>query len=95
MARIVGIAIRVSLSSWGSLMFTGPIGPSVADGSRRSTRKKISLHQATFLAGSNDGSCIDWMALVSVVIVGNGAVRDPFVGDGLWVFCVGWGGLGE
>ena len=89
MARIVGIAIRVSLSSWGSLMFTGPVGPSAADGSRRSTRKKISLHQTTFLAGSNDGSCIDGMVPVSVVIVGNGAMGDAFVGDEL--LCGGWG----
>lgn len=41
----------------------------------------MSLHQTTFLAGSNDGSCIDGMAPVNVWIVGNGAVRDALAGD--------------
>lgn len=66
MARIVGTAICVNLSSWGSSMCTGPMGASEADWLRRSTRKKMSLHQTTFLAGSSDGSCIDEMASVSV-----------------------------
>ena len=90
MARIVGTAICVNLSSCGSSMRAGPVGGSVVDWLRRSTRKKISLHQWTFLAGSNDGSCIDGMASVNVWIVGNGAVRDPPVGDGTLLLFGGW-----
>jgi hypothetical protein len=86
MARIMGTAIWVSLRSWGSSMRTGPVAPSVADWLRRSTRKKISLHQITFLAGSKEGSCIDGVAPVRTWIVGSGAVRDALVGDGLRAF---------
>lgn len=86
MARSMGTATCVNLNSWGSSMRTGPVGPSSADWLRRSTRKRISLHQTTFLAGSKDGSCIDGMAPASTGIVGRGAVRDAPVGDGLRVF---------
>jgi hypothetical protein len=41
--------------------------------------------------GSKDGFCIDWVAPVSTWIVGNGAVRDAFVGDGVRIFCGCWG----
>jgi len=92
MARIVGTAICASLSSCGSSMCTGPVGSSAVDWLRRSTRRNIFLHQRTFLAGSNDGSWIDGMASVSVWIVGNGAVRDPPMGGGAWLFFGGWWG---
>ena len=52
----------------------------------------MSLHQTTFLAGSNDGFCIDGIASVSVWTVGNGAVSDVLLGDGEETFCGGWGG---
>ena len=90
MARIVGTAICVNLRSCGSSMCTGPVADSAVELLRRSTRNRISLHQKTFLAGSNDGFCIVGRASVSVWIVGNGAVRDAFAGDGARVGFGGW-----